>query len=299
MHWFHRRERGRERGPWPRADEPALLDALRRLPPGVDERPWSPQRRGRSVVLSEHSADGPRERDWQARDRRLSCGAAAANLSVAMRLLGWDSRVRWHADEEHTAATVTPTHRHVPDETDRQLARAMQTHPDEHRVLSAPPVPAPLREDVRAAAGRRAIWVTGAEQHEVLARALQRAGWEAVEEAAGELDIPPPRSGQLADAGPLTAMTPRIPDPRDPDQAALGGSVLVVSSLIDGPLDQLRAGAAAQQAWLEAVRIGLVATMITRPLRFPAVREELAAELRIGGVAHLLLRVGAPADPRP
>lgn len=293
MHWFHRR--GQEADPWPAADEPALAEALRRLPPGVDDHSWSARRRGRSVVLARRT-DEPADRAWQLRDRRLSCGAAAANVGAAMRLLGWDSRVRWHADEDQVAATVTPTHRHAPDEADRQLVRAMRARPDERQVLTAPPVPSTLRDAVRAAAGKRATWIDGAEQHEVLARALQRAGWEAVEEVAGDFDIPPPRSGQLADAGPLTAMAPRIPDPRDPDRAALGGSVLVISSLIDGPLDQLRAGAAAQHTWLEAVRMGLVPVMITRPLRFAVVREELAAELRIGGVAHLLLLVGLADD---
>lgn len=248
------------------------------------------------MLIARQTTDQTTDRSWQLRDRRLSCGAAATNVSAAMRLLGWDSRVRWHADEDQTTATVTPTHRHVPDETDRQLVRAMRARPDERQVLAAPPVPSPLRDDVRSAAGKRATWIDGAQQHEALARALQRAGGEAVEEASGDFGIPPPRSGQLADAGPLTTTAPGIPDPRDPDRAALAGSVLVISSLIDGPLDQLRAGAAAQQAWLEAVRIGLVSVMITRPLRFPMVREELATELRIGGVAHLLLRVGLASD---
>lgn len=248
------------------------------------------------MVVTQQTAEDPPERAWQLRDRRLSCGAAAANVSAAMRLLGWRSRLRWHADEEQTTATVTPTHRHVPDETDRQLVRAMRSRPDESRVFAAPPVPPPLRDDVREAAGKRATWIDGAEQHEALARALHRAGWEAAEDAAGDVDIPPPRGGQLADTGPLTAMAPRIPDPRDPDRAALSGSVLVISSLIDGPLDHLRAGAAAQQAWLQAVRVGLVSVMITRPLRYAVVREELATELHIGGAAHLLLRVGVADD---
>ncbi|HEY0641616.1 MAG TPA: hypothetical protein VGD67_28650, partial [Pseudonocardiaceae bacterium] len=78
------------------------------------------------------------------------------------------------------------------------------------------------------------------------------------------------------------------------------GLLLLLSTESDGPLDWLRAGWAAQNAWLTTAARGLTGAVVGGVLDAPGVRATLAARLGLGGCPQLLLRVGwsvARRDP--
>jgi hypothetical protein len=68
--------------------------------------------------------------------------------------------------------------------------------------------------------------------------------------------------------------------------------LFLLATVADDEPSWLRAGEALERAWLEATRLGYVASLFTQPVEIAAVRVRLRLELELGIWPQLLLRVG-------
>lgn len=314
MAWFPTTSRKRaitDERPFTSAEVEALAEAVQRTPSVHNSQPWSLRVTGRSAVLHERYVQGLREQDPEGRDRRISMGAAVADLEMSARALGWATDVRWHAEDEPGVATVIGTHRERAGELDRERGRAIAARSSFRRPFARRPVPHLLRTCVMSVAGVQAGWIRPGAEQRALARNLARAArinrsdvryqrelgmW--MSEPSGGAGFPQAALAEtgLPSVGLVDSTTP-LPGQERLAEWIGRESVLVFSTLVDGPRDQLRAGAAVQRAWVEATRLGMVGSVLTQPLRLPDVREELRDDLGLGGTPHVLLRLGFPTEP--
>ncbi|MEV0698265.1 hypothetical protein AB0I53_10135 [Saccharopolyspora sp. NPDC050389] len=307
--------------PWTPEEVAVLAEAVRRAPSVHNTQPWSLRVQGRAAVLRPRSTPELVQHDPDGRDRRMSCGAAVANLAIAMRGLGWAVDVQWHADdaERDGDATVIGTHRLPATAIDRERRQAIARRVSFRAAFTGRPVPHLARAAVVAAATTQATWVEGPAEEHALARLLGYAARanhddKSYQRELGAWIAPIPDEGLPEDALPargvsatgLATGATRLPDQEQIARWLAQESVLVFSTITDGPRDQLLAGEAAERAWLEATRLGLVASVMTQPLRLSEVRAGLSVELGLGGVPQLLMRIGYPpaipvprADRRP
>jgi nitroreductase len=314
MHWFpklrrHSNDTADER-PWTPEEVGALAEAVRRAPSVHNTQPWSLRVQGRTVTLRLRSMPELAQHDPDGRDRRMSCGAAVANLVVTMRGLGWATDVRWHVDDDRSdgEATVIGTHRHAATAIDRDRKQAVARRASFRRPFTDRPIPHLARTAVVAASTTQATWVTGGAEELALARLLSYAARTHHDDASYQRELgvwtaPIADEGLLEDAlsdGGLPAVGLVSAETQVPDQDRIAEflaqeSVLVFSTITDSPRDHLLAGEAAERAWLEATRVGLAASVMTQPLRLSEVRFGLRDELRLAGVPQLLMRMGYPA----
>ncbi|MGP4019805.1 nitroreductase family protein [Saccharopolyspora sp. 5N708] len=307
MDWFPMLRRAPVEPPdersWTREDVAALAEAVRCTPSVHGPQPWSLRMRGRTATLRLRSMAELVQQDPDGRDRRMSCGAAVANLVTALRGLGWATDAHWHVDEQREgAATVIGTHRHHATAVDRDRWQAIAHLVDFRRAFTDRPVPHLARAAVLDASTTQAAWVHGPAEERALARLLGHAARADHDEPSyqHELDVwiapiaaDAPSGIDLPAVGRVGAKAQLHPE--RVARWLAQESVLVFSTITDSPRDHLQVGEAAERAWLEATRLGLAASVMTQPLRVPEVRLGLRDELGLGGVPQLLMRVGYPA----
>ncbi|GAA4831346.1 Acg family FMN-binding oxidoreductase [Saccharopolyspora rosea] len=316
MSWFPalRHRAVDDERPWSPEEVALLAEAVRRAPSVHNLQPWSLRVRDRTAVLCRRPGPDLLEHDPDGRDQRISCGAAVANLAVVLRGLGWEGEVRWWTDSEgpDAEAVVTATRRCRATQVDRERRRAVERRSSYRRPFAARAVPHLTRTAIVAASTVQAAWVVGEDEEREVARQLAYAA------RANRSDLRYQRelgawtgggdvglvAGALADTGTPAAGLVRDRT-RPPGEAVLARwlqdeALLVFSTLTDGPRDHLLAGEAAERAWLEATRLGLVASVMTQPLRLSEVRSGIRDALGLAGVPQLLMRLGYPeAVPVP
>ncbi|GAA0503206.1 hypothetical protein GCM10011581_26800 [Saccharopolyspora subtropica] len=314
MNWFpmlHRPavEPADER-PWTPDEVAALAEAIRHAPSVHNTQPWALRVQGRTATLRVRSTPELVQHDPEGRDRRMSCGAAVANLVIALRGLGWVPEVRWPVDEAGAdgEAAVIGTRRQPPCAIERDRWNAISRRVSYRRSFADRPIPHLVRTTMVAAATTQAMWLEGVEEQRAVARLLSYAArvthddvryqhelgiWTAAVADEGLF------TGAFADSGVgavgLVSSRTRLPDEERLAAWLARESVLVFSTLSDSPRDQMQAGEAAERSWLEATRLGLAASVMTQPLRLPEVRAGLREALDLAGVPQLLMRVGYPA----
>ncbi len=147
--------------------------------------------------------------------------------------------------------------------------------------------------------GERGIVALAAEMapsvHNTRPWGLQSA-WTAADEhpvAGAGVAVVPRRDAALPWAG-LVRRSTAVPDVEIITDRLQRECLLLVETPDDGPLDQVRAGMAAQTAWLTATDARLVGSVLTQPLQLPEVRAGLVEALSLAGFPQLLLRLGHP-----
>lgn len=296
---------------WSSAEIGVLAHAVSRAPSVHDTKPWSLEPRGDVVELFERFDVSLPRHDPTGRDRVISCGAALANLELAVRALGWDAQTALFpqpgrgdlvaqvrasgraAVTELTSArysAIFRRHSHrepfrlrrVPVRRLRALTGAASEPGVQARLIDPRTETAPLADLLEYAA-------------EVLKddRAYQR-------ELTAWLSLPPGAAERtsLPWAG-LVRRGTRVPDRITFASRLAQEGLLVVLTPDDTRRDHLHAGAAAQRIWLDAVAGGLVASVVTQPLHLPEVRAGLIEQLGLAGYPQLILRVGYPAEAVP
>lgn len=314
MNWLptlHRKQADEARHPWTPEETAILAEAVRQAPSVHNTQPWTLQVHDRTIKMSLTAGPELVQHDPQGRDRRISWGAAVANLGTTLRSLGWGADVHWQLpdDEADGEVTVIGTHRQPVTTIDRERYRAIAQRSSYRRAFSDRPIPHLARTAIAAASVTQATWIHGQEERQALARRLAFAGranqgdagyqrelrlWTAA--GGGEGLVP----GALAESGVpalglVTAET-KLPGEERIAEWLEHESVLVLSTLTDGARDQVRAGMAAERAWLEAVRLGLVASVMTQPLRLPEVRYGLRDDLDLAGIPQVMLRIGYASE---
>jgi hypothetical protein len=276
---------------------------------------WSPDRCGFEVMADR--TRGLEVSDPRGRELTISCGAALANLELALRQLGCDGSVEPFPDRAapDLLARVTVLDGAPASDTDRLLFAALsRRHTHRGRFTDREVTP---ELSVRLL---QAAWGEGCELHYVhdpgslasvlhLARAAERLGGfdDQVREETKEW-TPAPHSSRR-DGVPARAYSqgPPVAGPRDLPgrdfdvERGFGsgersqqpsGPIAVLTTEHDGPADWLRAGQALESVLLTAAAEWAFAAIHSRLTEVTHLRTELQRELATAAYPQLLLRFG-------
>lgn len=284
-----------------------LGEAVSRAPSVHNSRPWELTLHGRAAVLRENQVELLRH-DPGGRDQRISCGTTLTNLELAVRGLGWETRVDLHAGGE-VSGSVTAGARAEPSTRELRWARAIPQRHSHRQRFTPTPVPEHLRRAVRdATRGARtgARWIGSDAEALSTARMLgyaarvfranadysrELAGWrspvgEELRRVSGGLH-------GFAAIG-LAAADSDLPDDDAVAEHIRDEAVLLIGTRGDRPDDHVRAGQAVERAWLAATSAGLAASVTTQPLHLGVVRVALAKRLGTPLIPQVLMRFGYP-----
>jgi len=260
--------------------------------------------------------------DPDAREARLSCGAALLNLRLTARAAGWAVHYDLLPDRGRPdlLASVWIGGARVPSPEHRVLAAAVERRASNRRPFTDRVVPARHRWSLVRAAdheGGRLILLERPTELSAFADLLRRADHLQEQDPVFQAELlrwtashPDREDGVPRSAGgprPSEGSVLKLRDyqahestmERRFEQDPL---VAVLATPGDGPLDQLRAGQALQRLLLTATVEGLSASFLSQPIEIPFTRGALR-EL-IGGRAHpqTVLRLGygypTPRTPR-
>jgi hypothetical protein len=298
---------------WSGEERQVLESAVRKAPSVHNVRPWSLELEGRTATLRRRSDRALVQHDPHGRDGRISCGAALANLEVAVRAIGWVAEVD-RVDGTDVVATVTGVRRQEPTARERMRHEAIDRRTSYRRLFAPEPLPDSVRSALReisASPSVRARWLSGAEEALELARLLEYAArvrhrdrlyqyeldmWTTGAEAEASAGLRWDALGRrgVSAVGLVTSET-RLPDEHRLASWIEGESILVLSTPADDASHHYRVGEAAERAWLEAVGMDVVASIMTQPLQLAEVRSALIERLELAGVPQVLMRFGRPA----
>ena len=265
--------------------------------------------------------------DPDGRELMMSCGTAVHHLQVAARALNLDCQVALFPEQAGPDAVAQVTLTRGSPATVAQVAAAvaiLHRHTTRGR-FSEDKIPTPLLDRLRLAVEDQQgmfrvvhedelvgvqVLVSHAEQHlrATPGYADELAEWVWPQPAAERSDGLPPA---VVDHGPgraesLQGRTFSAADqPRESEPpAAEHPTVVLLSTLADGPLDWLQAGQSLSALLLAATNQGVVAQPIGQVVDIPSARWALQEQLGTVGAPQMLLRLGfgigagVPVSPR-
>jgi len=302
----------------------SLLHYAVRAPSGHNTQPWRFQiTEGRLHLYADRSRALPVV-DPENRELVMSCGAALAHLTVAMRHFGHAGDVVTLPDptDPDLLATVGLGQAHTPRPGDHQLFRAIdmrhthradfETRPVRHQTL------AQLERDAHRA-GAAVHTVTDNETRQRIAALVGEGDRTQFDDAAFRHElatwIRPNRTrrpdgmpgyafgiSDLASVlGPTMIATfdTGASQARKDEQLALTApALMVLSTAGDGPGDWLTAGRALAVLLLRAAALGLSASFLNQPIEVPALRRQLRDLIGGSDSPQLLLRIGYATPDR-
>ncbi|MHA6799217.1 Acg family FMN-binding oxidoreductase [Bounagaea algeriensis] len=298
--------------PWSPDEAAVLAEAVRRAPSVHNSQPWTIRVRTRSVSLRQRLTARVPAHDPHGRDRRISCGAAVANLAIAMRGMGWMPDVRWSVDDEQpdAGATVFATHRQRAGTADGARWRAIAHRSSHREEFAERTIPELTRSSLAAVAtvpvvrlgdstrgDVAALLVRAAREHHADPRYQQElTTWVSARSDRAPAEGMPQHALGTTGVAASGLAARGVPVPAE-DQLAdrlRRETVFVFSAPRDRPREHFQVGEAMQRVWLEATRLGLVGSVMTQPLRLPEVREGLRGALGLAGEPQVVLRLGYP-----
>lgn len=258
--------------------------------------------------------------DPVARDRLVSCGAAAATLELALRSLDLRVDLRLLPDEDRPQllARAGISGKHAPTARERVLGAAIARRHSYRRPFGPAAVDPQLVDrltgqrdlDGSGVPHTQVLRIRGEHDTLALARLLSYAATAIRADSAYQRELAAwtgDVSGGVAPVRPeldtlpwgLIRSTTHVPDVPTLAQRLRAETTLLVLSADDARIDHLRAGLVTQHLWLSAVAAGLVASVHTQALQLPEVRAGLIEQLELAGYPHLLMRLGhhAPVTP--
>ncbi len=300
-----------------RPDEVATMSTAVSSAPSVHNiQPWSVEVRGRTAFLLRRSGLELEEHDPQGRDRDISCGAALANLTLAVRHLGLIADVdRDPGGGVDVVATVTRNVSNPAGPEELRWFEAVPVRISHRRAFTTEPVSEEAREAFDAlgeSCGVCTRWVRETQETHQLARSLvyaatvyradrryqrELSAWTAPRGSASDEGIPEEALGARGvPAIGLTTSRTALPDEYVLAARIAAESVVVVSSGSDDRASRVRAGEAMEYLWLDAVSRGLAASVMTQPLRLGEVRRRVTEVFGVES-PQLLMRFGYAASP--
>jgi hypothetical protein len=305
---------------WSTAETEVLARTLLRAPSVHNIQPWLLEFAHDRLLLGERRDLPLPEHDPLGRDRLMSCGAALANLELAIRVLGYEARTVTFPDPDRPelVATIEPGERALPSAEDLHRYAAIERRRSYRKRFSGRPVSPERIGDLTATAAAAGVQAKPirdeleltrvADLLEFAAEAFQHDHgyqrelelWtvhDEVRHGAGIAAAALPR-GSLPWAGLVQAGT-ALPDREVLKRRLADETLLVFLTLDDTRHDHLRAGHALQSTWLDAVDGGLVGSILTQPLHLPEVRSALCEDLELAGFPQALMRFGYPSGVVP
>ncbi|UMP07246.1 Acg family FMN-binding oxidoreductase [Amycolatopsis sp. EV170708-02-1] len=307
---------------WTRAETEVLARTLLRAPSVHNIQPWRLEFDGDRLLLRERRDVELPVHDTRGRDRLISCGAALANVELAVRVLGHDPTTSMFPEsgEPDIVAAIETTGRSAPSDVDLHrysaiARRASYRHPFSGRRVTRAEAGDLIAVAAESGTEARLIhdelelsrvaelleFAAEAYQHD-MAYQRELALWTIRDEGPHRYGVGLAGSalpaGTLPWAG-LVRPATALPDHRVLQRRLAGETLLVFLTVDDGKYDHLHAGHALQNTWLAAVDDGLAGSVLTQPLHLPEVRSGLAEDLELPGFPQALMRFGYPAGPVP
>lgn len=266
--------------------------------------------------------------DPAGRELVISCGAALANVDLALRVAGLQPSLDLAPDGRllHRLAAVRVAGEHVTTALERLLfhaipARATNRHPLDGggvstdllaglvRVADAPGVEVAVVEDEQAYEEFRALArLAGHAQDASVRHREELRRWARPDDAAAD-GVPYSARGLGAAGARRLALPVRDFDvdgraahaAQPPDATPDRPLLVVVATHGDGPRAWLLAGMAMQRLLLGLTAAGLAASFVNQPVDDPALRGRLGGVVGVAGHVQVALRVGAgvPVHPAP
>jgi len=282
-------------------------------------QPWRFSADGQEICLHADPVRQLAVADPDGREMLISCGAALFTARLAVRSMGYipEAAVLPNPSEPTFVARVSWRQRAPATEYEQRLVRHVRQRRTHRGGFDALPISPDLLSALRDGAARdgatlRIMPETG---RRVLAAAVQAA------ERAFRLDsarvqelaswAPPPGSPR-SDGVPPTSYAAG-PEHTNPDYPARdfahghgwglplfspapwprsAGTVALLTTADDRPLDWINAGHALQRLLLIASTCGVASALHSQPLELPLLREDIRTRLSGGGYPQLVLRLG-------
>lgn len=303
---------------WSAGETDVLARAVVRTPSVHNIQPWWLDLPVGAALVYERTDLALPYHDPRGRDRAISCGAAVANLELAMRVLALYPRLDLlpRAARSDLVARLTVERHQPPSETDLHRYSAIARRRSYRKPFTAAAVSDYDIKDLVTASSTEGVQVRvlrGEAELTALAELLEYAGmvlrhdrgyqrelaiWTVRDErshrhgagVAGSA-LPPSTLPWAGLVRPSTA----LPDRQTLVNRLGHETVLVFSSRGDDRLDHVRTGIAMQHTWLAAVDMGLAAAVQTQPLHLAEARTKFGDALDLAGFPQLLMRVGHPS----
>ncbi|MCE7004658.1 nitroreductase family protein [Kibdelosporangium philippinense] len=303
---------------WAPGEVRLIFQAVAQAPSVHNIQPWVLELHERSVLLFERWDHAIPRHDPKGRDRLMSCGAALANLELAMRYLGWETTTTLFPDRAHPdlVASVSAVRPRTPTSTERDRYLAIPYRRSQRFKFDGEPLSADEIRAVRhSLAGERVSYhrVTGRQEAEAVAtlsehsaqvlrhdhRYLHELQALTIDRGKARLGLPADRIAHGLFGGLVHSGDP-VPEHETLTSLIARECVFVVETVDDTSRDHVAAGKVIQLAWLTATRLGLAASLITQSLQVPEVRAGLSEKLQLPGFPHALMRFGrATRVPKP
>lgn len=290
----------------------AALEAAVRAPSPFNTQPWMFEVDGDRIDLMLDRRRVLGVADPDAREARLSCGAALANLRIALRAHDRVALVDLMPDNANpdVLAAVRVRGQRRATVTERKLAEAIPKRHTNRHPFRERPVPMQARSELASAArveGARLVFVDASARYDTLVHLIREA--EQYQGSHGDyqheikrwlgglvdrrdgvpIDAvgPPPVANRL-----LTMRSFYRPSPLPPRLFEQQPLLVAVVTAGKGNRYDLIAGAGMQRALLTACTLGLSASFLSQPFEVPSTRADLTAAFRGEGEVHTLLRIG-------
>ncbi|TCP53503.1 hypothetical protein EV191_10470 [Tamaricihabitans halophyticus] len=298
-----------------------LLRAVSNAPSVHNTQPWEIDVTERTIGLFQRKVDLP-SHDPVGRDRMISCGAALANLELAVRHLGFDSNVDilpGSADRDAIGLVTAGRPRPATEEED-QLYQAIARRRSYRYQFEPKPVPNTLAAAIAGLArqpGVESHLLTAPAQIATLASMLGSAARALRADRIYQRELtawlaspsePAPEHGDgiptgalgngWLPAGLVRTNTP-MPDDYVLAERIAAETLLIVTTSANTVADQVAAGRVLQRAWLSVTAAGMAASVITQPLHLSGFPEELRDRLALPGLPRALFRFGYPVRVLP
>lgn len=282
-------------------------------------QPWRFSCEGHQISLHADPARQLAVADPDGREMLISCGAALFTTRLALRSLGYIPAMSLLPDPAQPAlvARVSWQERALTTDYEYELMRQIRQRRTHRGGFDSLPLSADLLAALRAGAARdgATLLVMAEDGRRVLAATVQTAERALRLDSARVQELarwaPPPGSGQPDGVSPTSY--PARPERTSPDYPGRdfahghgwglpafstapwprsAGTVGLLTTPDDHPLDWISAGHALQRILLMASTCGVAAALHTQPLELPHLRAAIRAQLCGGAYPQLVVRLG-------
>ncbi|MET9000663.1 nitroreductase [Amycolatopsis sp. NPDC004169] len=304
---------------WTPAETDVLVRSMMRAPSVHNTQPWLLEVTSMQLSVRERAEPALPHHDPHGRDRAASCGAAVANLELAVRTLGRSCTVAFLPEDGQPdlLARIDVGEPAAPAIEELRCHGAIARRASHRAPFEGVAVPTAVLRRIAAAGGAPGVEARPVHEVAAVARLLHFAAetfrqdgayqrelslWTIRDEPAHRHGVGIPASRIPAGSVPWAGLVRRateIPQIPELERRLAGETLLLFVTADDSRLDHVRAGYAMERAWLAAVDLGLAGAVLTQPLHLPEVRSALGEDLGLAGFPQALLRIGYTAEADP